>query len=910
MHSPQQPPQRPWWQRSASSSKLNGESSGRGKKLTSLASTLGLKNRKSGNLRPPNSPPSPVLPLHTGLMEPPSPRARPSMPSSSSRPTTQASWDEPRTPSDAAKHASLTQSVLTTSEMDPFAAQYIPSSASMLESHALSVFDDADEHDDRVPGHKADFTLAYNRQSYTSSSEADHTNSLTAPLRTRAYHPHMPDVPDDVGTSPPLLSPAFPDDDWRHSRATTASDKVIRHEHFLPLDAMMNEPPVPQIRPSASASTLRKGRPRGLTDVNRVNPMPPSPTVVIRQPSLPRMIPAPQAPPRSNLPPTPAVPSQHLREPSPGDSSSSSGISFASSSGLHPPPGQLAKALKKAVSSHSLSKRGSGSSTTPTSPPYEPDHPDHPGKAVKKQRSFHHARIPLPPLPSALRHTASTGSDVMPTLARNPSASSNSPSVLSQTMGSPQLGAARRRLFSGSSRRSNSSAQRERDDTDVRSLFSLNGAPPDEVRRPGRDSELSIATHTTGAGSFWDDGEPPASPGGERERERDYAPQHIMAPADMLRLEEALGADATGSQAAKFMRERGRSFNSVRTSHSGTFSDAAVSTESDVHFPGSPQSTLGSPYGSPYTGTSSPRVGVGSPTFGTPPQGFGSPHTGYTSPTGLSPHSPLAPSPVLSRSSTRNSRDIGPPPVRRADSLLQRTLGVPTTRPRRPSTANDALDSPIALSRGPSNASSMMSARSNGLPPPPRRARVPSAGAASAPVSRRTSTVPIQPLSPPPKWRTPPGPRSRAPSDASSRPPPVAGSGVHKSIARRPSFLEIAATEEDEGAEGEDEHDNIVQRGSPEEEDYGVELQSARRRPADLSIATPPASVRSMRVPHSAGAGPPPQSAFMTGPPSLAREPPVVAVARQPRGSIDDSFLDMGKSSFETVRSDDEDYGR
>ena len=143
------------------------------------------------------------------------------MNSSSSRPTTQASWDEPRTPSDAAKHASLTQSVLTTSEMDPFAAQYIPSSASMLESHRMSVFDD-DEHDEHTV-HKADFTLSYNRQSYTSSSDADHGNSLTAPLRTRTFHPHMPDVPDDVGTSPPLLSPAFPtDDDWRYSRCVTS----------------------------------------------------------------------------------------------------------------------------------------------------------------------------------------------------------------------------------------------------------------------------------------------------------------------------------------------------------------------------------------------------------------------------------------------------------------------------------------------------------------------------------------------------------------------------------------------------------------------------------------------------------------------------------------------------------------
>ncbi|KZV74881.1 hypothetical protein PENSPDRAFT_662111 [Peniophora sp. CONT] len=797
--------------------------------------------------------------------------------------------------------------------MDPFAAQYIPSSASMLESHRLSVFDDGDEHDDR-PGHKSDFTLSYNRESYTSSSEADHGNLLTAPLRPRAFHPNMPDVPDDVGTSPPLLSPGFPsDDDWRHSRATTSSDKVYRHEHFLPLEAMVSDAPAPQIRPSASSSTLRKGRPRGHTDVSRVGPMPTSPTVVIRQPSLPRMIPAPQAPPRSTLPPTPLVPSQHLREPSPGESSSSSGISFASSSGLHPPPAQLAKALKKAVSSHSLNKRGSGSSNTPTSPPYESDHSDHSGKAVKKQRSFHHTRIPLPPLPSALRHTASAGSDVMPTLSRHPSASSNAPSVLSQSMGSPPLGAARRRLFSGSSRRSNNSVQKDRDDTDIRSLFSLNGAPPDEVRRPGRDSEISIATQTTGTGSFWDDGEPPSSPGGarEREKERDYAPQHIMAPADMLRLEEELGADATGSRAAAFMRERGRSFNSVRTSHSGTFSDAAASAESDVHFPGSPQGTLGSPYGSPYGATNSPRAGVGSPTFGTPPHTFGSPHTGYSSPTGLNPHSPLAPSPALSpRPSARNSRDAGPPLVRRADSLLQRTLGVPTTRPRRPSTASEALDSPITLSRGPSNASSMMSARSNyGLPPPPRRARVPSSGAASAPVSRRTSTVPIQPLSPPPKWRTPPsGTRSRAPSDASSRAPPVAG--AHRAIARRPSFLEIGAAEEEyDVAEGEDEQEDVVERHSPEDEDYGVELASGRRKPG-LSIATPPASVRSMRVPHSAGAGPPPQSAFLGGP-SLAREPPIVAVARQPRGSIDDSFLDMGKSSFETVRSDDElDFGR
>lgn len=216
-------------------------SRGAGKKLTSIASAMGLKTKRSGQL--PSSPPSPVLPLHTGLMEPPSPRARELLPSTSSRPTTtHSSWDEPRTPSDAAKHASLTNSVLTTSEMDPFAAQYIPSSASMLEStHRLTVYDDDDddELDDRPAHDKADFTLSYNRASYTSSSEADHT----APLR---FHPHMPDVPDDVGLSPPLLSPPLPsEDDWRYSRCV----QVPTTAHHISLNSYT------ELRPRATRSS-------------------------------------------------------------------------------------------------------------------------------------------------------------------------------------------------------------------------------------------------------------------------------------------------------------------------------------------------------------------------------------------------------------------------------------------------------------------------------------------------------------------------------------------------------------------------------------------------------------------------------------------------------------------------------
>ncbi|KAI0034176.1 hypothetical protein K488DRAFT_84265 [Vararia minispora EC-137] len=882
-HSPTSP--RSWWSRSATNLRLpsdkqaNGSSTKQSKKFNTLATAIGLKPRKHAITI--QEPPSPVLPLHTGNLEP--------LPLSSNRHSdTGNSWDEPpepKTPSDVPKHLSYTQSVMTTSEIDPFAAHFIPTSPVTLASNRISAFSDISTTES---SHNADFTLSLNRQSYTSSSDNSHSyhshqlpSAMRPPLPSSRFQRGL-DVPVDVGTSPPLLSPigAESSELWRASRLTTHSEKIMRREPpFMSLDSVSaGDSTSPQIRSSPSSSTLTdhnksvrvdahisrpKSRPRGMTDVGPSTrarntsamdprsllqpsfapslppPLPePHSSAVPRRPSPNRTMPFPATPvvrPAVELPPPPHPPPKsphHLRGPSPPVSASSSDISFAStssyrdSSALHhttrqprvartplsahavdishskdtksrdavasgsrvqPSPTapqhrrefSPTRTLKKAISSQSLRRASNDSTVTATAP--VPTGVD-PNRAVKKQRSFHHSRIPLPPLPTSLRHTSSTGSvshvattqhDEQPPANRRISNGSQASSVVQY----PPSGG-RRRLFSGSSlRRSISSqAQSPAGEDDARSVFSfedLQHHRPKSSQRPVTATTMATtdASHESN-GSFWDDNDEPRASAITGAGE--YAPQHIMSPADMLKLEASLHEDDSGARGAAaatatqadmdivMMRARGMSLTSVATTFSGTFSEVGVSVEG------------GQPLLPPLT----------------------------TSP--LSPSARSVPSPS-------NAKPMSP--LRSPDTTGARSLGVPSRSPqqRRPLTAEAVVPAPSGSS----------------LPPPPRPRPRPrpstSASPTSAGLDRRASTAPVTPLSPPPAWKG--IGRTRVDSASSSTIGP-GSSAPRPVITRRPSFLEIE------------------ERGSC--------------------------------------------------------------------GSIDDSFLDMGKSSFDTARSTDDydDYGR
>lgn len=241
--------------------------------------------------------------------------------------------------------------------------------------------------------------------------------------------------------------------------------------------------------------------------------------------------------------------------------------------------GSPAKTLKKALSQQNISnamaaQRFSVSSTLSASSAHSNTGDDHStghekssrekgkGKPPKKQRSFHHPRIPLPPLPhlrqshhsagsppvsqSSHYHADSTTSTITdnrrgstPTMtfpsfsslsiSTNPSEKSLDKS--SSSPGRPHT-PVRKRLFSGSSlRRTPSSQAHTPSEEDTRSVLSLTL----EDGRPGGMYAHQLSPNDSVA-SFWEDGE------GNTiavlpKPQTEYVPQQIMSPADMLALE-------------------------------------------------------------------------------------------------------------------------------------------------------------------------------------------------------------------------------------------------------------------------------------------------------------------------------------------------------------------------------------
>ncbi|THV07628.1 hypothetical protein K435DRAFT_848044 [Dendrothele bispora CBS 962.96] len=328
----------------------------------------------------------------------------------------------------------------------------------------------------------------------------------------------------------------------------------------------LSQPDLPAPRPQMRA--------RGLTDAGTPPPQTKflndsntsSPRVVIRQPSVQRMGLPLSAPPSAKLPPPPPPP--------PGDNGdlaidfpSNNRLSYGSTRSAKdrdsriqsqqyiprskPPEPTLldnpptSRTLKKAISHQSLSQKSASSTSSTVIPPPLPDD----SKAPRKQRSFHHPRFPLPPLPLNLRPNNNTNDT--PSISRR--GSSTDP---------PTPG--RKRLFSGSSLRRPSTAQSLKDreeDSDFRSIFSL----PIEDPKPASNNNNNITTS-----SFWDEQqvERPvdllASP---RPSTADYTPQQIISPSEMLVIEAKVQESRQGG------RERNMSITSASTMASTNESD-------------------------------------------------------------------------------------------------------------------------------------------------------------------------------------------------------------------------------------------------------------------------------------------------------------------------------------------------
>lgn len=221
------------------------------------------------------------------------------------------------------------------------------------------------------------------------------------------------------------------------------------------------------------------------------------------------------------------------------------------------------RTVKKALSQQSL-RRPHAPPTTPAPSPATPTPPLTPSseKSVKKQRSFHHPKVPLPPIPTGLWNPTS------------PATSSQSPEFAVDSKehkrASALSGSSRKRLFSTSALRrpstpsSNLNASIEDDN---RSLFSLKS---ESEHRGVAVSVRSVLHEETGPTD-----RPSTSSGQE------YKPQHILSPADMYIIEASMSSstlppppDPTECEGT---RRRGLSSASIRTANTDDGNSSTLS---------------------------------------------------------------------------------------------------------------------------------------------------------------------------------------------------------------------------------------------------------------------------------------------------------------------------------------------
>ncbi|KAH8099268.1 hypothetical protein BXZ70DRAFT_1009086 [Cristinia sonorae] len=458
-------------------------------------------------------------------------------------------------------------------------------------------------------------------------------------------------------------------------------------------------------------------------------------------------------------------------------------------------PATPTKTLKKAMSQSSLlGKRYSANSVASSILSNEDPSPI-PLKGPKKQRSFHHTRIPLPPLPS-LRYASSQTNTTSSIPNDSPTSSSFSPTDSKRPPTSPPH--TRKRLFSGSSMRRNSQSQQNSpisptQDDDLRSLASIDSsndrraksAKPIMMSFATFGNHVSLVTENACISPSWDD-PPPPPPKRRESQQSEYVPQYIMSPEALLKLEEELAAEAErknkqnalnapSSSGTKFQLEPEdfglqSSIRRPSSTRSRTHSGASAASTSLAHFSREDSSSSGD-------------GAIG----------------------GLSPRSRVA----STKSGKKGLSELEPSRIgSRSNSVMAHTVTRPPLGQRRPSTAQPRLSPPSS----PSTIRHSSPERPSTALSPPPRARQPSRdqflpGSSSnttSPFNKRASIMPINPLSPPPRRKNSQAstmvfsearePPREPPRLGPTRPPSSFDPQrilARRSIMKKPSFLEI-----------------------------------------------------------------------------------------------------------------------
>lgn len=221
-----------------------------------------------------------------------------------------------------------------------------------------------------------------------------------------------------------------------------------------------------------------------------------------------------------------------------------------------------ARTLKKAISIQNLPKRPQGNTVpSPIVPPAEDTKP------LKKQRSFHHTRILMPPFQASSKQayssSVSPGRDGPPVPDDRRDSAQSSPKVpITPPVPNPMR--VRERLFSGTSSRRHASPQSPGLDDEIQSLPSATSP----LTRPHTAIPVnrSSVSHRPELSSFWDEEALKSSPARGSESQ-DYGPQQILSPADILKFENMV---RDGENLSEFVRSRENSVTSSAISkHSG-----------------------------------------------------------------------------------------------------------------------------------------------------------------------------------------------------------------------------------------------------------------------------------------------------------------------------------------------------
>ena len=322
---------------------------------------------------------------------------------------------------------------------------------------------------------------------------------------------------------------------------------------------------------SRPSSTSRPSPSQKRSSSSQLTPIPTSPRVVIRQSSTSHISLPPSAPPTHELPATPAVVvDEESRSDFHGvlpcaETASSSTLSFASSLSstretltqqrprskstrtsdrdlfqnpkeVDPDSASLhsisrvtqtantsTRTLREVISHQSLRRRAQPSPSTESHPTFETTNE----KVPRKRRSFHHPRLPVPPIPLPLRHASSYNSSMS-----SPTTDTSSVTLEQGRGNASSSSGGRKRLFSSNRRPSTSQCFPSEDDT--QSIFSVRS---DQETSTGTSFKPWMSARASSQSSFWEEGVSDAATSIIR---AEYTPQHIMSPAEIAEVEASV----------------------------------------------------------------------------------------------------------------------------------------------------------------------------------------------------------------------------------------------------------------------------------------------------------------------------------------------------------------------------------